>query len=374
LEQRVGERTRELEALYRVTAVTVEHLDLRSILRSALGRALSALDGSAGAIHLKSDTGWRLQAQHGLSPSLQRTLEQLPASHSLFSHVAAGDEPYLFTPASEPPLPANAGWQDFQTHMGAPMHAGGEVVGIFSVFGREPLPYTVEEIALIASIADQVGIAVGNAALHREAEEAAALRERQQLSRDLHDSVTQTLYSIKLYAEATQANTGAGEWEKAAANGEEVTRLARQAMREMRLLLYQLQKGETLRRGLYAALRERLQMVEERGAIKVDLSREDTGKLPVEVEQALFGAAQEALNNIVKHSEATAVSVRLLARPHNHVSLIIEDNGKGFLPTRHSPGMGLDNMRHRLLEVGGAVALSAQPEMGAQVHFQVKLE
>jgi signal transduction histidine kinase len=117
----------------------------------------------------------------------------------------------------------------------------------------------VEEVALLTSIADQVAVAVENARLHQRAEQAAVMEERARLARELHDSVTQSLYSVTLLADATQDFAAAGEWERVKHYLGRVSETARQALKEMRLLLYELQPPLTERVGLVDALSHRLE-------------------------------------------------------------------------------------------------------------------
>ena len=150
----------------------------------------------------------------------------------------------------------------------------------------------------------------------------------------------------------------------------------------MRLLVYELRPPELEREGLASALRRRLEAVEGRAGVSGRLVADDLGRLPEEIEQNLYRIAQEALNNVLKHASATAVSVRL-QQQQDRVQvgtqvrqLEIVDNGLGFDPNDpgHEGGMGLVGMRERVAQMGGALAVHSEPGKGTQVIVELRLD
>jgi len=199
------------------------------------------------------------------------------------------------------------------------------------------------------------------------------VNERQRLARELHDSVTQALYSLVLLSEAARRLAGAQDSSQLQ---EVVTRLGeigQQALKEMRLMVYELRSLTLQERGLVRALEQRLDAVEKRAGIRASLTTEGTLELAAPVEEALYRIVQEALNNALKHASATAVSVRVAAGD-GRVEIEVADDGKGFDPdaVRDRGGMGLANMQERIAELGGQLAIRSTPGKGTTV--QVTLD
>jgi signal transduction histidine kinase len=199
----------------------------------------------------------------------------------------------------------------------------------------------------------------------------AVLEERQRLSRELHDSVTQALYGIALYAEAAGRALGDGESEPAQTNLQEIRETTQEALGEMRLLLFELRPPLLQEHGLAAALRARLQAVEARSGLATDFASEGQERLPPETEQELYRVAQEALNNVLKHAHAGRVSLRL-AVLDGHATLDVADDGVGFEPSfQAAGGFGLRGMRERIERLAGTLRVDSSPGTGTCVHVEV---
>lgn len=206
-----------------------------------------------------------------------------------------------------------------------------------------------------------------------EAQTRAALEERQRLARELHDSVTQSLYSLTLLAEAGRRTAVAGDLEKVSGFIARLGETAQQALKEMRLLVFELRPLALETEGLVDALQHRLDAVEKRGGVHAQLRTVNLPDLPAAVEHSLYRIAQEALNNALKHSGATAVTVTLNAEA-NRVELEIADNGRGFEVTAAGGGgLGLVSLRERAEALGGQVFITAQPGEGTRVRVSVPL-
>jgi signal transduction histidine kinase len=253
------------------------------------------------------------------------------------------------------------------------MRARGQTLGALSVFGQVEQQYTLEEVALLASIADQVGVAVENARLREQAEQAAVMDERQRLARDLHDSVTQSLYSLALFAEAGAKVAQAEHLEPLKYHLKRIGETAHHALKEMRLLVHELRPLDLEQEGLVGALHRRLNAVEGRVNIKTRLVAEQLVKLPPVMEEGLYRISQEALNNALKHADATQVTVYLRAEG-DQVELEIVDNGTGFQAeaVERGGGMGLVNMQERAAKLGGTLIVNSTPGEGTRVTVSVK--
>ncbi|MBM3134480.1 MAG: GAF domain-containing protein [Chloroflexi bacterium] len=375
LEQRIAERTRELATLYDVTAVASESLNLQVTLERLLERVLEALRCPAGAIHLldQGDEVLRLAVQRGIRPDLVAQLGTLPADNSLMSWMLEHSRPVVVPDSTnDPRAPQVASLSGFPVYGGAPMRARGQALGVLSIFGAADQQFSVEDVALLTSIADHVGVAVENAQLRQQAEQAAALQERERLARELHDSVTQSLFSLTLFTETARQLASSGDLQRIEQPLSEADTIAHQALKDMRLLLYELRPSALAEEGLVGALRRRLDTVEKRVGIEGRVLSDTFIELPASVEEGLYYIAQEALNNALKHGGATAVTVHIRTED-KHVILEVSDNGVGFDPdrVRDQGGMGLANMRARAARLGGTLTFFAQPGQGTRV--QVKL-
>jgi signal transduction histidine kinase len=210
--------------------------------------------------------------------------------------------------------------------------------------------------------------------LRHLARQAAVLEERNRLARELHDSVTQSLYSLTLLAEAGRMAAEAGETGDAVEQMKRLADLGQQALGEMRLMVHELRPPVLEQQGLAGALQQRLDAVEGRAGVAARLLLPEGAeeRLPDEVEEALYRIALEALNNALKHANACAVTVRLCA-DNGGVELEISDDGDGFDPaTVSGGGLGLSTMRERVEQLGGVLTISSTVEEGTTV--RVKLE
>ena len=273
-------------------------------------------------------------------------------------------------------LPADLQQVDFpgpHALLAAPIRAKGQPLGLLSIFGDSILDYSLEDITLFITIADQIGQSVERARLITQAEQAAVVEERQRLARELHDSVTQLLYSQVLFAGAGLKVIDKGNLELLKGHLQRIDQNALQALKEMRLLVFELGPSEVLEGGLVDALQRRLDSVEKRTGMNARLTVDGESKLDASTELALYRIAQEALNNTLKHAGASEVHVHL-QRVQNTVSLAIHDNGCGFDLSEKSTGggMGLTNMQERSAALGGVLEIISHPGAGTSIIATIK--
>jgi signal transduction histidine kinase len=193
----------------------------------------------------------------------------------------------------------------------------------------------------------------------------------------LHDSVTQSLYSVTLYAEAAARLMDNGASDRAAGYLREVRDTAQEALREMRLLIFQLRPPALEEVGLAGALQARLQGVEARGGLDAEIrvtGEEFAGRTPLSVQADLYAIVQEALNNCLKHARASHVWVTL-EFTENNVRASVRDDGIGFDPRQgaEAGGMGLDTMQERVDRIGGALGIESAPGQGVHVWVEAPL-
>jgi signal transduction histidine kinase len=198
------------------------------------------------------------------------------------------------------------------------------------------------------------------------------MKERTRLARDLHDSVTQALYGVSLYAEAAARQLSRGALDLTAHHLSDISTTAQESLREMRLLVFELRLPVLKSEGLAAAIQARLEAVEARVGLETSFRYDGNGHLAPEVEDGLYRIAQEALNNALKHAQARTVSVQLRHEGRT-VILEIADDGLGFDPaaaTDHG-GFGLQTMEERAARLGGRLTIESVPGSGTCVRVEV---
>ena len=255
-----------------------------------------------------------------------------------------------------------------------PLFAKSRLVGAFNLGTRHARPVTPEEMSLLSSIGRQIAVAVDNARLYDQAEQSAAIAERHRLSRELHDSVTQSLYSVTMYAEAAARLLSIGDTGTATDHLRELRNTAQEALREMRLLIFELRPLALDKIGLAAALQARLDSVEMRGGMQIQLQVEGeqhSKRLPGLLEEELYHMAQEALNNVLKHANAQHVWVRLCFSDVETL-LAIRDDGVGFVTsTAGKGGLGLASLKERAEKIGAGLEIESIPGAGTEIRVIV---
>jgi signal transduction histidine kinase len=270
--------------------------------------------------------------------------------------------------------PASGDGRKLASYLGVPIRAGGNVLGVLSIFGGREERLTAEEIAVLSSAADHIGVAVENARLRKRAEHAAAMEERERLAQDLHDSVTQSLYSLTLFTKVALELARRGDRERLESNLLDATESAQQALKEMRLLVHQLRPSVLRQEGLAGALRQRLEAVEKRSGVDGRLEVDGMQELSESTEMSLYLIGLEALNNALKHARATSVTV-LLSFGSDGVRLEISDDGRGFDldGATNCGGMGLTNMAKRAARLGGWLEILTSPGHGTKIRATAPL-
>jgi signal transduction histidine kinase/sugar lactone lactonase YvrE len=196
--------------------------------------------------------------------------------------------------------------------------------------------------------------------------------ERNRLARELHDSVTQSLYGVTLYAKAASGHIAAGNVGRAAEHLHELQETAQDALAEMRLLIHELRPSILEEQGLEAALQARLMAVESRSGLKVEFEGNLDGRLPSNVEENLYRIALEAFNNTLKHACAQNLVV-YLRQEKQAVILEISDDGVGFDPDQacQRGGIGISALKERVVRLQGRVILKSSPGQGTHIVVEV---
>jgi signal transduction histidine kinase len=286
--------------------------------------------------------------------------------------VADAGQPLLVPDVREEPRYVWMRGSRTLSELAVPIRLKDRVIGVLDAQSDQLDAFDESDLTVLQSLADQAAIAIENARLYERAQRLAVVEERQRLARELHDSVTQALYGTTLYAEAAARQLATGQVELVGDHLRELRDTAQEALREMRLLIFELRPLILESEGLVNALRARLEAVEERAGLEVELRVEGGALLTTAVEEGLYRIAQEALNNTLKHACARRVGVSL-DRGATAVVLEIVDDGVGFDPSTAvaGGGLGLDGMIERAAQMGGELVLDSAPGAGTRVQVKV---
>jgi len=251
--------------------------------------------------------------------------------------------------------------------MAVPLIGKDDVYGAVVLLYARPRAFSEEEVDLALAFADQAALAIENARLRAQAAEAAVAAERNRLARDLHDAVTQTLFSSSLIAEVLP-RLWARNPEEGRRRLAELRELTRGALAEMRTLLLELRPSALVEAKLSDLVRQLAESITGRARVPVGLAVEGECDPEAEVKIALYRIAQEALNNVAKHAGASEATVRLRCRP-GRVELCVCDDGLGFDPASLPPdSLGLGIMRERAEAIGAAIEIDSLVGNGTRVN------
>lgn len=256
--------------------------------------------------------------------------------------------------------------------MGIPLVTRERVIGILALHHREPAIYTQQNADLAMTFANHVAVAIDNARLYEKAQRLAVLQERQRLSRELHDSVSQALYGIALGARTARKLLDLTKLESQSKSAladplDYILSLSEGGLAEMRALIFDLRPESLESEGLVAALAKQTAALQSRHHIEVTTHFVDEPGVSLAVKEALYRVAQEALHNAVKHSGATRLAAGLYLQD-GQLALEISDNGEGFDLNGNFRGhLGLCSMRERLEQVGGTLAMTSSSCHGTQI-------
>jgi signal transduction histidine kinase len=384
LERRVSERTRELEILNAIAAAVNRSLDLKEVFQYAIDTTGDALGLEVGAAFRLAEEEAQeenprlaLLAHRGLSAEFLPYVERLPLRGSMIEKAIPAGAPQVWTPAEYHLEPIRKALlrEGLRVGISVPLMAQSTLLGAMVLGSRRQRSLSGEELSLLAAIAQEVSMAVKNARLYDRAQQMAAMEERNRLAQELHDSVTQSLYSLTLYAEAAARMLEAGRMREAAAHLRELGDTARESLQEMRLLIFELKPLALEKAELAEALRSRLDAVESRVGLKTDLRVAGEAVIGNPLKLELYHVAREALNNVLKHACARSVSVDLTLSAAQ-VVLEVSDDGKGFDPQagRASGGLGLSGMADRARRVGGEFSVLSSAGHGTKVSFHVSVQ
>jgi signal transduction histidine kinase len=349
------------------------------VLRKLVDEARELADARYAAIGVPDgEGGFANFMTSGMTDKQWDAIGELPRQHGLLGAMLADRRPYRAPDISADPR--FEGWPEAHPHMrsflGVPIVAKGEVVGAFYLTdkkGGQRALFTEADEQLIELLAAHAAVAIENARLYERSRELTIVEERNRLARELHDAVSQSLFSVSLTAEAAAQLVGSDP-ERARDQLAIVRDLTRTAMDEMRSLIFELRPAELGEDGLASTLRKHVHVLRSVYGKEINLEVDGQRPLRPEVEKEVFRIAQEALANALKHArpERVEVSLRL---PDGRLRLAVVDDGAGFDPASPRAGkrLGLSSMRERAEALGGELVVTSQPGAGTTVMLEVDI-
>ena len=335
-------------------------------LASCRYAAVGVPDGSGGFSHFITA---------GMSDELIAAIGRLPRTHGLLSAMLERPVPHRASDISKDPRFEwwPAAHPRMTPFLGVPILSAGEVVGAFYLTDKIGADeFSDQDQELIELFAAHAAVAIATARVHERSRELSVVEERNRLARDLHDAVSQTLFSLTLTAEAASELLDR-DTEAARAQLAEVRRLAAEAREEMRSLVFQLRPADLEADGLVATLRKHVEVLGRVHAAGLDLTVRGNAEPDAGVQRELYRIAQEALQNALKHSGAGRIGVELDLDPAR-TRLVVTDDGSGFDPADprvRSQHLGVTVMAERARAVGGRLDLRSAPGEGTTVTAEV---
>jgi nitrate/nitrite-specific signal transduction histidine kinase len=409
------QRMQELEALYRADERMHRHLRLDEVLQALVDVAVDILraDKSTVLTWDEEEEGWTAAVARGFRPETMARLSFAREEGVMGQVVTSGR---LVTVEDSLTDPRRA-WERAETlqaidaegirsFMHLPIQLDNELFGVFNVAFVRPHAFGRGEERLFSSLAQRAALAIDNARLYEQTEELAVVEERSRLARELHDAVTQTLFSASLIAEILP-ELWASDPDEGRQLLQELQQLSRGALAEMRTLLLELRPAALVEASLENLLRQLAEAVSGREGVPVKVTIEGQCQLSPDVHVALYRIAQEALNNVVKHAQASQVAVSLRCAPllspsalqasqagnpmpapsrwagrdpmpmgrGEQVELTICDDGRGFDPDVVPAGcLGLGIIRERAQAIGAALEIDTKPGCGTQIRIVCVLQ
>jgi nitrate/nitrite-specific signal transduction histidine kinase len=385
LEKKVADRTHELATLNAIAASVSSSLNLSEIMADALQRIMEVTGMEHGVAYrieggedgpMKNGTNveeahLRLMAFRGFPFNYGDLGDKLPLRQSAAGVAGRRGESVIWSLAelpSESTLKERLATLGVEQVIAIPLIAKGRLVGSLNLSTNHSRVYPPEQIALLNTIGQQIGVAVDNARLYERAKQTAIEAERSRLARELHDAVTQTLFSANLIADVLPRI-----WKRSPDEGmqnlEELRQLTRGALAEMRTLLLEMRPESLERTDIKSLLTQLADAFIGRVRVPVSLDIQGDCQLTHEVKLVFYRVAQEALNNIAKHSGARQVEVHLECEP-GQMNMLIRDDGLGFNPATITPDhLGIAIMRERASSIGASLIINSEIGTGTTIEL-----
>ncbi|MFE9002331.1 GAF domain-containing sensor histidine kinase [Streptomyces sp. NPDC007875] len=357
------------------------HLEVRDVLKTIVVSARELLDAEYAALGVSDDHGGFAQfVVDGVSDEQWKAIGPLPRQHGILAAMLKDATPQRLADVRRDVR--FEGWPSAHPEMsdflGLPIADGDEVLGaVFLANKRCPKPeggcgFTAEDEELLSILAQHAAIALTNARLYERSRELTIAGERARLAHELHDAVSQKLFSLRLTAQAATALVDRDP-DRAKDELQQIALLAAEATDELRSAVVELRPAALDEDGLVATLRTQVQVLDRAHSAQVTFACHGVRALPAAQEGAVLRVAQEALHNALRHADARQVDVTL-TRHGQGARLRVADDGRGFDPSavrRAGRHLGLVSMRDRAGGVGGALTVESAPGKGTVIEMEV---
>jgi PAS domain S-box-containing protein len=373
-EEDIRRRNQDLEVLYRASQAFTSTLDLNQVLATILEGMRYLLDVTGASVWLIDPDTAELVCRQASGPDSESVRgRRLALGQGIVGQVASSGESLIV-----PDLEADERhFKDMacetetkvRSALSVPLRAKRGVIGVICIQDAERDRFGFTDLRLIEALASAAGIAIDNAQLYAQLRGLAAQEERQRLARDLHDTVTQSLYSIGMAAHTSLRLLRETELECGVLGPiEHILALSQSALTDMREQLSGLHPTTLSEKGLIEALAEHCQVLRTRYLLSIALVADPEPPLSIVKMEALYYVAREALTNVVKYAGATQIQVSLMVED-DRVTLSVSDDGAGFDPSVLNRGdtMGLRTMKERTELLGGVFELESEPGKGTRV-------
>jgi signal transduction histidine kinase len=367
----------ELKAVSDAVLAIGAELSVEEVLQRLVHSARTLAGARYAALGIPDDDGGFSQfLTSGMSEKLIASLGPLPRTHGMLGAMLETAEPFRTQDIHQDPR-FNGWWPrghpDMHSFLGVPIVAPEGVIGAFYLTEKEgESDFTVADQELIELLAAHAAIAITNARLYEQSRELSILSERNRLALELHDAVSQKLFSLVLNAEAaaTLLDRDANE---ARAQVVKLQELATQALDELRSLIFELRPPDLERDGLCGALRKHVDVLRRLQPTQIELKGDLELAPDLRRDQDVFRIAQEALQNALRHAHATHILLRLRAED-GRLLLDVEDDGVGFDPDAadvRSQRLGLTSMEERAQRLGARLEVRSAQGTGTTVHLEM---
>jgi signal transduction histidine kinase len=372
------------EVLRRVSAAVLavtRELSVRDVLE-VIVRSVRSLSGARyAAIGIPGDHGSFAEfVVDGISARQRKAIGPLPRQHGMLAVMLREGQPLRLADIRTDPR--FEGWPaahpELADILGVPIKDRDQVLGfVFAANKSTGGGFTGRDEDLLSLFAAHAAIALTNARLYERASQLSVLEERARLARDLHDAVSQKLFSIRVKARAASVLAGrdpaSGNGERAAAEMESVAALAGAAQAELRAVIDGLAPPEISEGGLAESLRRYALLAGKAHGVRVMFAADELPPLGADREAALYRVAQEALHNALRHSGAAEVRMTVCAAARR-VTLEVTDEGRGFVPELASAGLGLPSLRERAAGAGASLVIRSAPGRGTTVRLVMPVD
>ncbi len=352
-------------------------LSINTVLERLVSAARELVDARYAALGVPDDGGGFARfLTSGMTDAEVEALGPLPRTHGLLGAMLADPAPYRTADVTTDPRFRGwwpAGHPVMRSFLGVPIVFKGDVIGAFYLTDKTTGDtFTEDDEHTVGVLAAHAAVLMEHARMYEQSRELSVLDERNRLARELHDAMTQTLFSLRLAVETAAALVTADP-AGAAAELDAARGLVDATFAELRALVFELRPPALDADGLVTTVRKHLEVAGRAHGLRVEVTAVGDERLPPQTERELFRIVQEAVTNVLRHARASTLHVALAFEP-GRVTVSVRDDGRGFDPAARSirsRRLGLTSMRERARALGGSLSVESAPGEGTTVRVEV---